>query len=171
MEYTHSMNKIKLDDRIENAMNALFEAEADRSQFALTYTRGDAAIALDEATFAEKAGKWIGILREIFMFGPGTFYVFYSTLKMLYFYPTVGLNYYGFVLAVFFMYAGLGSLKEFRNLIVPAVVIVMAFAVAFISNLLPGKDVGDLYFTYSIYLLPNVLIAAKLIHYWVSDKK
>lgn len=168
------MSKIKLDDRIESAMNAFFETEPDRSQFALTYTGNDTALVADKATFAEKADKWIGILREIFMFGPGTFILFYMTLTVIFFYPTVGISFQGFMtffFGLFLTYAGSGSIKNIKNLAVPATVIAMAVAVVLFSSLFVGKEKSDLYFWYSIYLLPNVLIAAKLVQGWVSDKK
>ena len=79
------MNKIKIDERIDNAVNAFFETEPNRSHFELTYTGGESALAADNATFTEKADKWSRILREVFMFGPGTFSLFYLTLMMVFF--------------------------------------------------------------------------------------
>ena len=71
----------------------------------------------------------------------------------------------------FLTHAGCGNIKKIKNLAVPATVIIMAAAVAVISSLFPGKEQSDIYFWYSIYLFPNVLIAAKLMQGWVSDKK
>lgn len=167
------MNKIKIDERIENAMNAFFETEPDRSQFAMTYT-GETAVAADQIPFTEKAAKWSGILREIFMFGPGTFALFYMTLTVIFFYPTVGISFQGFFMfisAAFLTYAGSGSIKKLKNLAVPGTVIAIALAVVIISSFFPGKELADIYFWYSIYLFPNVLIAAKLVQIWLSDKK
>ena len=165
------MGKIKLDDRIENAVNAFFEAEPDRWNFPLIYTGYEARMVADESTFFEKAEKWTGVLRELFMFGPGTFCLFYMTLMVIYFYPTIGISFQGLfmtVSAAFLTYAGSGSIKEKKNLAVPGTVIAMAAAVAFVSSLFPASDI---YFWYSIYLFPIVLVAAKLVQGWVSGEK
>ena len=90
---------------------------------------------------------------------------------MIFFYPTVGVNYYGFLFAIFLTYAGSGSMKNIKNLAVPATVIALAVAIVSISKLFPGKEIADPYFWYSIYLFPNVLIAAKLVQGLVADKK
>jgi len=167
------MSRIKLDDRIENAMNAFFETEPDRSQFALTYTGDATALVADETTFTEKADKWTGILREVLLFGPGAFFLFYMTLTVIYLYPEAGITLRLFLVlaAVFVTYAGSGSIRKLRNLAVPGTVIIMAAAVAVISSLFPAKEQANVYFWYSIYLFPNVLIAGKLVQGWVADKK
>lgn len=168
------MSKIKLDDRVENAISAFFETEPDHSRFELTYTGSDAALVADDTTFAEKAGKWTGILREVFLFGPGAFFLFYLTLAVIYFYPQVGIapsQVFMVLVAGFMTYAGAGNIKKIKNLAVPGTVIAMAAAVAIISLFVPGKEEANVYFWYSIYLFPNVLIAGKLVQGWVSDKK
>ncbi len=157
------MDNIKIDERIENAMNAFFETKPDRSRFELTYTGPNTALVADKPTFTEKADKWLRILREIFMFGPGAFYLFYSTLRMVVFYPTVGVSFYGFLLAVFLTYAGSGSIKNLKNLAVPGAVIAMALVAVFISSLFTGTEPAGFSFWDSIYLFPAVLIAAKLV--------
>ena len=164
------MSKIKYDDRIENALNAFFETEPDRRQFALTYTGNDTALVADHETPAEKADKWSGILREIFMFGPGTFALFYMTLTAVFFYPSVGPSLTSYFLAIFLTFAGSGSITKIKNLVVPGMVIALALAVVFISSFFPGRERADRYFWDSIYLFPVVLISTKLVQGWVSDK-
>ncbi len=166
------MSNIKLDDRIENAMNAFFETETDRGEFALAYGGNETAIAADDTAFSEKADKWTGWLRGLFLFLPGAFVLFYMTLTIIFFYP--GLSFQGlfmFFSGIFLTYAGSGTLKNMKNLAVPGSIIAVAAAVAIVSSLFPAKAQPDLYFWYSIYLFPNALIAAKLIQAWVSDKK
>lgn len=164
------MNKIKIDDRIENAMNAFFETPPDRSHFELTYTGHGAALAADEPAFTEKADKWLRVLREVFMFGPGTFSLFYYTLTMVFNYPSVGPRFYWYFLAIFLTYAGSGSIRNIKNLAVPATVIGLALAVVFLSALFLGRELASFYFWDSIYLFPAILIAAKLVQGWVADK-
>jgi len=167
------MNKTKLDDRIENAVNAFFETPTDPDRFALTYTGHNSALMADEISFTEKADKWLGILREVSMFGPGTFMLFYFTLAIAFFYPTLGFSYQGYVMcffAVFLTYAGCGSIAKIKNLLVPATVIMLGLAFAFFSPLLLGRELADLYFWDSIYLFPFVLIVAKLVQSFLSNK-
>lgn len=96
------------------------------------------------------------------------------TLTIIFFYPVTGLSFQGlfmFFSAIFLTYAGTGSLKNTKNLAVPASIISVAAAVAIVSSLFPASAQADLYFWYSIYLFPNALIAAKLIQAWLSGKK
>jgi hypothetical protein len=165
------MNKTKLQERIDNAVSSFFESAPDRSHFELTYTGHEGALAAG-GTFSEKAGKWLGVLREILLFGPGTFSLFYLTLTIVFFYPTLGIGFYGFLMfmfAVFMTYAGSGSIYRPKNLAVPATVIATALGVVFISLFFAGNELADIYFGYSIYLFPFVLIAAKLVQRSVAD--
>jgi hypothetical protein len=164
------MNKIKIDERLENAVNAFFEAGPDTSRFELTYSGQSAALASDAPAVTEKVDKWLRILRELFMLGPGTFALFFYTLTMVFHYPGVAPRPYWYALAVFLTYAGSGSLRNVKNLAVPGVVILLAVAVALLSTYFLGKEVAGFYFWDSIYLLPAVLIAAKLVQAWAADK-
>lgn len=168
------MSKIKIDARVENAMNAFFETKTDPGNFALTYTGNETALVANQPSFAEKADKWSGILREIFLFGPGTFLLFYLTLAAIFFYPEIGFRLQILLMIAvpaFLTYAGSGTLKQTKNLAVPATIIAMAVAVAVVSSLFSGKLQAEMYFWYSIYFFPIVLIAGKLVQIWVADKK
>ena len=168
------MNKVKLEDRFEKAVNAFFEAEPDRSDFALSCWNRETALMANTTTFSEKAGNWTSLMRELFMFGPGAFVLFYTTLMAIYFYPTLGLTFDGLFLlfsGAFLTYAGSGNLKNTRNLLVPGSIAVLAVAVSFISSFFPSTMQTDLYFWYSIYMFPISLIVAKLAQAFVSEKK
>lgn len=168
------MKKTKLDERLENAMNAFFETPPDHSCFAMTYT-GETALDVNEPSFSEKADKYSGILRELFLFGPGTLFLFCGTTISVFFYGAVGRS-VGFdwimtyLLCIFLTYAGSGSIKNFKNLAVPATVIAMSLAIAIIPSLIFGPELADRYFWHSMYLFPAVLIAAKLVQSWLSEK-
>lgn len=171
--HIYPMNKTKLDDRIENAVNAFFETPTDTSKFAMTYTGHDPALVADEKSFGEKADKWQWLIREVFLFGPGSILVFYITLIMILFYQTLGFPAYAILLylfAAFFAYAGSGSLGKVKNLAVPAAVTVLAFAFAFISPLFLDRELGHIYMWDSIFLFPIVLIVAKLVQSFLADK-
>lgn len=162
--------KTTLDERIGNAMNAFFATQTDSDRFAMTFDGGAAALAIDDVPFTEKGGKWLRLLREIVLFGPGTFALFFYTLTMVFYYPSIAPPFYMYLLAVFAVFAGAGSIKDLKNLAVPAAVIMLALAVVGLSTFLLGRELADLYFWNSIYLLPVVLIVAKLVQNWVSDK-
>lgn len=105
------------------------------------------------------------------MFGPGTFALFYSSLTLAFNTPGVGPKVSTYLFAIFLTYAGSGSLNNYKNLAVPASVIALAFATVFIATSPLGRDLADMYFWDSIYLLPFVLVVAKLVQSWVADKK
>lgn len=167
------MSKTKLDDRIENAVNAFFENAPEPSKYPMTYT-GETALVGDEKPFTEKADKWQWLLREVLLFGPGCIAVFYITLIMVLFYPTMGIGIPGvlmYLFGAFLSYAGSGSLTKVKNLAVPASVTVLALAFAFISPLILDREVGHIFMWDSIFLFPLVLIVAKLVQLGVADKK
>jgi hypothetical protein len=166
------MSKTKLDDRIENAMNAFFETEPEPNRFELTYSGHSETITSAEPTFSAKAERWTGIARELLMFGPGTFMLFYVTLSLVFFYPPMGISFQGlflFLSAAFLTFAGSGSIAKFKNIAVPLSIVAMALAVVPFSLLLFGRQDADIYFWYSIYLFPVVMIAAKVVQGWVAD--
>ena len=166
------MSKTKLDDRLENALNAFFENEPEPNRFELAYSGQPAALVSTEPTFTEKADKWSGIARELLMFGPGTLALYYVTLATAFFFPMIGMSFQGLFLllsAGFLTYAGSGSLKNIRNLFVPVSVAVIALAVVSLSLLFFGRQDAGVYFWYSIYLFPLVLIMAKIVQGWVAE--
>jgi hypothetical protein len=167
------MNNTKLDDRLENALNAFFENEPEPNRFELAYSGQPTAIASPDATFSEKADKWLGIARQLLMFGPGTFALYYMTLATAFFFPTIGVSFQGLFMllsAVFLTHAGSGSLKNIKNLFVPASVVVIALAVVSFSLLFFGRQDAGVYFWYSIYLFPLVLTVAKVVQGWIAEK-
>ncbi len=171
---THlQMNKTKLDDRIENAVNAFFETPPDTSKFAMTYTCHDSALVADEISLGERADRWQFLIREVLLFGPGSILVFYITLILIYVYQTLAFAPYGFLMylfAAFMAYAGSGSITKVKNLAVPASVTVLAFAFAFISPLFLDRELDHIYMWDSIFLFPLVLVVAKLVQSFVAVK-
>jgi hypothetical protein len=70
----------------------------------------------------------------------------------------------------FLCLAGLGSLKKAKNLLIPLAIIVFTAAVAALFSLFPIALQQTLYFNYSIYLFPFVLIGSKLLQSRLEDK-
>jgi len=168
------MSKIKLDERIENAMNAFFETEPDHGSLAMRSGVRDELVASAGTAFSVKFGKWSNLLRELFLFGPGTFFLFFVTLALIFFYPTQGLPFPGLIMlamTAFITYAGTGDIRNTKNLAVPATVIVAAAAVAIIQSIFPVPEYLSPYFSYALYSFPIALIAAKLMQMWLSEKE
>ncbi|MFZ1701669.1 MAG: hypothetical protein WBO10_10415 [Pyrinomonadaceae bacterium] len=170
------MNKVKFDERIENALNTFFENEPDRSRFELAYNGQVSALVGPDPEVSENVDKWSRLLREVFMFGPGAFGLFFMTLSVITFYPTLGLGFQGFMtflFTAFLTFAGAGSIFKAKNLVVPGTVmgtaIVVAIGFSILSRFL-GIDEGKLYFSYGLYLFPVVLVLAKLAQGSVAEK-
>lgn len=168
------MNKIKLDDRIENAMNAFFQTEPAQGSLAMKYGVHDDLVIPVQPAFSEKAGKWSGRLRELLLFGPGTLFLYFITLAMIFFYTEFGIPFYGLFMlanAAFITYAGAGDIRNTKNLAVPATVIAGAALVSVIRSIFPVPEYLTPYVSWAIYSFPFVLIAAKLVQMWVAEKK
>lgn len=168
------MSKLKLDDRIENAMNAFFETEPAHGSLTMKYGVHDELLISPEAAFSKKAGKWSALLRELVLFGPGTFFLYCITMILIFFYPTVGIPIPGLFMlasAAFMTLAGAGDIRNTKNLAVPATVIVVASAVSAIRSLFPVPEYLSPYFSWAIYSFPVALIAAKLVQMWLAEKE
>lgn len=168
------MSKIKLDDRIENAMNAFFETEPEHGALAMRYGVHDDLILPAKPAFLQKFGKWSTLLRELFLFGPGALFLYYLTLFVIFFYPTLGLPIPGLLMlaaTAFMTYAGVGDIRNTKNLAVPATVIVGAALVSVARSILPVPEHLTPYVSWAIYSFPFVLIGAKLVQMWLAEKK
>ncbi|HLA96641.1 MAG TPA: hypothetical protein VK612_13035 [Pyrinomonadaceae bacterium] len=160
------MNKVKLDERFENALNAFFDIESDYGETAVARSRQNDLILAQDETFGEKADKISSIVREVVLFGPGTFLLYYMTLSLAFFYPTLGITLEGlfmFLSGIFMVYAGSGSLNKTKNLAVPSSIVGLAAIIALFASLFTPTLQPDLYFWYSIYLFPVALIVARLV--------
>ncbi len=161
------MKKVKIDQRIENAFNAFFETENDKTLTALSYGGKTALVQnVSIETFTQKADNWLGIFKKAFLFLPGTFVLFFATLSSVFFYDIFGVNLWMlFWLASgsFMVWAGLGDLKNKKHLLMPLSVFSMTFVFAILLSLLPESVQPSGFFEYSIYLFPLVLIAPILV--------
>jgi len=168
------MSKIKLDERIENAMNAFYEPRSERGPMAMQYGVPDEIEIAPSPGFSVKSDKWSALLRELILFGPGTFCLYFTTLLILFFYPIGGFSFPGFFMVAataFITYAGVGDLRQIKNLAVPATVIAGATLVSVVRSILPVPEDLTPYFSWAIYSFPFTLIAAKLVQMWLAEKK
>lgn len=168
------MSKLKLDERIENAMNAFFASAPEHGPPSVTYDVDNEIVITPTPAFSKKVDKWSALLRELLFFGPGTFFLYFTTLIVIFFYPVVGLSVAGFFMmaaAAFITYAGLGDLRQIKNLAVPATVVASAAFVSAIRSIFPVPEHLSPYFSWAIYSFPLVLFAAKLVQMWVAERK
>ena len=167
------MSKIKLDDRLQSALNAFIDLEPGDRSFATNKAVAIGFSLPTTQTFIQKADKWSKVLRELLLFGPGVFCLYSITLMVIFFYPEAGLTFGGlFMLAAasFITYAGSGDLRKINNLAVPATVIAGAATVSIIRSLFPVPDYLRQEFSYAFYLFPFTLVLAKLVQMRLANK-
>lgn len=79
------MKKIKIEQRIEKAINAFFETENDKVEIALTHSSCSTALMPNAAEcqgYIQKVYKWFGVFKQVFLFFSGTFLLFSLTLAL-----------------------------------------------------------------------------------------
>jgi hypothetical protein len=173
------MKKIKLENRIENAVNAFFEDENLHENTQLSYFADTALLANEQPkSFTQKADSVITTLKYIFFFLPGSFALYFFTLLVAYF--PLGEASAGMLLAMalylgagsFMTLVGIGSVKEVKNLVVPFSIMFFATIFATIVSLLPlPTEIKEhICFYYSALLFPVALIIANLAKNWVNEK-
>lgn len=169
---THGMRNPSLNTRLENALNAFFQTECDPDPLELKYAGPLALRSETRLAFTEKADRWSSLLRSLFLFGPGSFFLFFVTLSLIEFYPKLGLNTTGIFLmlgAAFFAFAGTGSITNIKNLAVPASVIALALIYSLVAGSFLGFGANDLLW-YAIYLLPVVFVTGKFAQTWATKE-
>jgi uncharacterized membrane protein len=115
----------------------------------------------------------VNLARQLLWFLPGAFLLYFATLSSVFFFPYQGLTLqmlFWFFAGGFLCLAGLGSLKKTKNLLIPLAIVLFTAAVAALFSLFPTALQQTLYFNYSIYLFPFVLIGSKLLQSRLEDK-
>ncbi|MGI8466831.1 MAG: hypothetical protein ACR2N3_00055 [Pyrinomonadaceae bacterium] len=169
------MKKTKIEQRIENAVNAFFDDGNLTENNSLVYSNDVSLLQSDTLkVFTEKADVFVKFLKQVFLFFPGTFVLFNLSL----FFTTVTLNpataqwaypnrlVFALLTSAFMTMFGLGNIKNIKHLIIPASVVLFAFISGVIiscsSNSLKILD------NYAIYLFPLALIIPFLAKSWVD---
>lgn len=170
----YKMKKIKIEERLENAVNAFFETGDGKAKNALSFAGHSAVLRNEEqATFAEKGRFWMNIARQMFLFLPGAFLLYFVTLSSVFFIPEFGftpLMLFWFMTGGFLCLVGLGSLKSVKNLLVPFSIVIFAAVLGLLFSMFPTETRIALNYEYAIYLFPAVLILPKLLQNWITDK-
>lgn len=174
------MKKTTVSERLQNAYDAFFEtgggADDNLQEInTLTLTSEASLLKNEEAKlFSRKADLIVKILKQIFLLLPGVFILYFGVFAAVYFYHLEGLNLqmlFWLSAGVFMTWAGSGSLKETKKLFVPLLIITISLVLAAVFSVFSESLQPDLYFFYSIYLFPLILIAVKLAGNWLSDKE
>lgn len=153
------MKKTKIEQRINNAINAFFANEQENlGENSLTLAN-DSAILKQEAAakLNEKGDFLVKILKQVFLFFPGTLYLFFGTFSILAFdflwnpFTIIAVFLIGSFLTIF----GIGNLKNPKHLVIPLYIVAVAIlAFLFFSTIGGLKSV----FEYGIYFFPLALV-------------
>jgi hypothetical protein len=155
----------KIDERFEKAVNAFFEPVTDDAALAKRYGTDEIAV-IESEPISQTADRWLTIARQVFLFVPGAFLLYFSVLSTIFFFPQMGLTLQMVLMMLsgaFLTLAGVGDIRNTKNLTVPATIAGFGAAFAIIASLFPLPSQADLYFWYSIYLFPIALIIAAAI--------
>lgn len=168
------MKKVKIEERLESAVNAFFATGDDKNASALVFANDSAVLpGREDAAFTEKAELWTNAARQMFLFLPGAFLLFFTTLTGLYFVPQIGFSsqmLFWLAAGGFLCLAGSGSLRNTRNPLVPFSIVLFAALFGILFSLFPADMQTALYFDRSIYLFPFVLVSSKLLQNWLDEK-
>jgi hypothetical protein len=164
------MKKTKFERRVNDPVGAFFSAEEDKSDAGPLSFAGESSVLRQEAAHDpdEKGDAFVRILRRIFLFLPGALFLYFVSTFFLYAYFVTKLDMFGFgsgliglAVSSFMTVYGLGSIKDFKNLAIPASICGCSFLVFMFSLLLPSEAARVKFlFEYSVYFFPVVLITA-----------
>lgn len=178
------MKKTKIEQRIENACDAFFTDDFSSENSRLSST-GEAHLRRGEkvSEISEKADVFLKILKQVFLFFPGTGILFIISFGLTIFAVFNPLNakipagraVYGvlwFLAAVLMTWYGIGDLRKRKHLVVPLSIIAVGILVGASSGLLASISV---YFqsivwnnSYPLYWLPLALVVPFLAKGWVD---
>ena len=175
------MRKVKLDSKSEKSVDASFERENPDENEALSFA-GSAKmseIKKDEG-FADQEKSFVSILKQLFLFLPGTFLLFFMSfgvaiiaMEIVVFrrpletlpddFPfQVALMGLIVILGTLMTWFGLGDIKNRKHFAIPASLMVTGAMIGAIVKATAGlSDLADRMldnFSYLIYLLPLALI-------------
>ena len=173
------MKKTKIEQRIENAVNAFFDNES-LNENKLSFVNNSALLKEKSSTsFTEKADAFVKILKQVFLFFPGTFVLFNLSLifTIFTFNPSIGALFHperlalALLVSAFMTMFGLGDIKKVKHLIIPVSIMLFAFIsgffIAFSASAFKVLD------NYAAYLFPLALIVPFLAKGWIdkTDKE
>lgn len=175
------MRKVKLDTKSEKSAGAFFDADNPDENSALSFVNNAQTFALEkENSFIGEHKTFINLLKQVFLFLPGTFLLFFMSfgaaiilmeivvyrraLETLpddfpFQFALIGLIVFLGILMTWF---GLGDMKNRKHLAIPASLMVTGVIIgAVVKATAKMSDLADKMlddFSYLIYLLPLALI-------------
>ena len=182
------MKKIKFKQRIENARNAFFDDKSFDTNSFLSLCDADSFLQNDEyADFTPKNGTLETILKQVFLFFPGTFVLYILSMgftvmfissfvrpsRMTLGYEMVWIMLL-FLAATLMTWLGLGDIRKPKHLIIPASIIsVGVFFGAFAGVLITiSNQLAKFIFSnaFPLYIFPIALIVPFLAKGWIDRK-
>lgn len=167
------MKKIKIKDRIKNARNAFLDNEHFEENNRLNYA--NKSIFLPDENFLNFTGRhkvWATILKQVFLFFPGTLLLWISTLVLFFNYftwqPQNYLKISTLIVGSLMMIGGIGNLKNPKHLVVPFSAIAVC-ALLFVISLRAGGQ--SFLMNGAIYFFPLMLIVPFLAKGWIDGGK
>jgi hypothetical protein len=164
------MKRTTIERRVKNSVTAFFATEEENLNGSqLSFADECSLLSPGPATgFNEKGDTFLKILKQIFLFLPGAFFLYYGSTFFLYACFITKLNMFGFgsglvglAVSSFMTVFGIGSIKNFKHLTIPASICAVSFLVFILSLLLSSEATQVKFlFEYSVYLFPLVLITA-----------
>lgn len=174
------MKKTKIEQRVENAVNAFFDDESF-AENKLGFVNDSALLKQEtHANFSEKADVCVKIIKQIFLFFPGTFVLFNLSLILAVFILSPPLNTFvlypgkltiALLVSAFMTMFGLGNVKNAKHLIIPASIVLFAFVSGSLIALFGGGGMNFNFLDiYAMYLLPLALIVPILAKGWADRR-
>jgi hypothetical protein len=178
------MKKTKIKQRFANAADAFFTEEDSCEDNSISFVN-NSNISRKEmfAGLAEKADVFVSILKQVFLFFPGTFYLFIVSLAfglVTIIQPPGALRFdliwiaLAFLVSVFAVWFGIGDLKKPKHFIIPASIVSMSFVFGVTSGVLiilfPAFEKIVEADSFPLYLFPLALIVPFLAKGWVDRK-
>lgn len=175
------MGKVKLDTKSEKPASAFFDAENPDENAALSFVNNAQTMELEkENSFIEERKPFINLLKQVFLFLPGTFLLFFMSfgaaiilMEIVVYrreietlpddfpfqFALIGLILFLGILMTWF---GLGDIKNRKHLAIPASLMVTGAIIgAVVKATAKMSDLADKMlddFSYLIYLLPLALV-------------
>lgn len=172
------MKKKTMEQEINNSINAFFDNE-EVGENKLSHIKNTSLLANEpKGISTEKADTLVKILKTVFLFLPGAFFLYFSSIFFLYAFfigKTSFLEFgFGFLLSlisVFMIMFGIGKIKDSKYLLIPTSICAISFILFLVSLLLPETFQVKLLFEYSAYLFPLILITPFLTKSLIDKKK
>ena len=159
------VKETKLKERLDKAAAAFWdESEKSHSEFEMTSVE-DRAFQKTERTSGINFGKIFSLLKQIFLFLPGTFITFYMWMgAMIFGLPIKALPLYlGFqAFASLLMVLGIGKVRNSKHWLIPLSVVMAGLLIGLIPNIFPFTVgffslIKNVIFLFSIALITGVL--------------